>query len=180
MNKVYIIFPLIGLLIFGGFYVNFSRQYEAKIAQQKLDAEAVKKAKALQEIHNREIAIQAAIDAQAKRKKERDEAAAIEEAKKVARQEADDGRSRAYEDRNRFRDQVGRLHKDLDLLKETIAKISVEKQHNLEEDTALKVYVKQTESNVKYYYDLLDKIAAAEKAAAEAAAAAAAAAAKKS
>jgi hypothetical protein len=45
----------------------------------------------------------------------------------------------------------------------------------MDEQVFLRTYVKQAESNVKYYYDLLDKIAAAEKArAAEAAAAAAA------
>ena len=32
MNKVYIIIPLIALAIFGGFYVNFSKGYDAKVA----------------------------------------------------------------------------------------------------------------------------------------------------
>ena len=38
MNKVYIIFPLIGLLIFGGFYLSFDKSFEAKLAQIKAKA----------------------------------------------------------------------------------------------------------------------------------------------
>ena len=59
-----------------------------------------------------------------------------------------------------------------------INKIEDEKKKHQDELSFLKTYVKQAEANVKYYYDLLDKIDAAEKA--KAAAAAAAAAAKKS
>ena len=57
--------------------------------------------------------------------------------------------------------------------------LAEEKKTLQDEQVFLKAYVKQAESNVKYYYDLLDKIALAEKARADAAAAAAAAAAKK-
>ena len=53
-----------------------------------------------------------------------------------------------------------------------------EKKTLVDEQTFLKTYVKQAEANVKYYYDLLDKITVAEKARADAAAAAAAAAKK--
>jgi hypothetical protein len=58
-------------------------------------------------------------------------------------------------------------------------KAAEEKKRLVDENDALKVYVTQAETNVKYYYALLEKIAAAEKAAADAAAAAAAAAAPK-
>jgi len=40
MNKVYIIVPLIALAVFGGFYMNFSKGYAAKIeAVQAKEAE---------------------------------------------------------------------------------------------------------------------------------------------
>jgi len=178
MNKVYLIFPLIGLLIFGGFYYSFDKSYAEKLTQIKMKAEEEKKAKARQQVIDREVAIKSAIESQAARKKEKEERDRIEEAKKTARQEAEDVRQRTYDDRNKFRDQVGRLKKELEEVKSTFAKIADEKKRYTEEDAFLKSYVKQAESNAKYYYDLLDKIAAAEKAAADAAAAAAAAAKK--
>jgi hypothetical protein len=178
MNKVYIIFPLIGLLAFGGLYLSFSKTYDAKIAAMKTKAEDDKKAKARQLVIDREAAIKAAVEAAKKRELERKEKERIEEAKKTARQEAEDRRQHTYDERNKLRDQVSRLKKDLELVKEAIAKIAVERKAHTDEEVAMKIYVKQAEANVKYYYDLLDKIAAAEKAAAEAAAAAAAAAKK--
>jgi hypothetical protein len=153
MNKAYVIFPLIGLLIFGGFYINFSKGYEAKVAEGKAKAENEKKEKARQQILDREKAIAAAIEASKARAIERAEKERQDDLKKTARQEADDHRQRAYEDRNRQRDQVSRLKKDLEDIKAALAK-------------------------VKYYYGLLDKITAAEAARAAAAAAAAAAAKK--
>jgi hypothetical protein len=178
MNKVYIIFPLIGILIFGGFYLSFDKSYAAKVAAIKQKAEDEKKAKIAQQVIDRDKAIQAAVEAQKVNKAKREEKERQDEAKKVARQEADDHRTHAYEERNKFRDQVGRLKKDLEEVKAAIAKIEVEKKHYADEEGFLKIYVKQADANVKYYYDLLDKITAAEKAQAEAAAAAAAAAKK--
>lgn len=179
MNKVYLIFPLIGVLIFGGFYLSFEKSYEAKLTAIKVKAEEEKKEKLRQQVIDREKAIQAAVEAQKINKQKREEKERADEAKKVARQEAEDRRVRAYDDRNKFRDQVGRLKKDLDEVKGSMTKITEEKKRYADEEVFLKTYVKQAEANVKYYYDLLDKIAAAEKQA-EAAAAAAAAAAKKS
>ena len=178
MNKAYIIFPLIGLLIFGGFYLNFSKHYEENIALTKAKAEQIKKDKALKDVANRDLAIKAAIEAQAKRKLEREEKERVEEAKKTARQDAEDRRARTYEDRNRLREQVSRLKKDLDEVKSTFGKLEEERKTRTDELAFLKTYAKQAEANVKYYYDLLDKIAVADKARAEAEAAAAAAAKK--
>lgn len=178
MNKAYIIFPLIGLLIFGGIYVNFNKGYEAKQAAIRQKADDDKKAKAQLQIKERETALKNAIESQALRKKEREEKERVEEAKKVARQQAEDFRQKTYDDRNKFRDQVTRLKKDLAEVKDATAKIAEEKKRHADEDAFLKNYVKQADANVKYYSDLLDKISAAEKAAADAAAAAAAAAKK--
>jgi hypothetical protein len=180
MNKVYIIFPLIGLLIFGSFYYSFDKSYSAKLAAIKASIEDAKKAKLHQQEIDRQNAYKAATEASALRKKEKEERDRIDEAKKTARQEAEDLRQRTYDDRNKFRDQVSRLKKELEDVKSTFAKINDDKKHYADEDAFLKTYVKQAESNAKYYYDLLDKVAAAEKASADAAAAAAAAAKKNS
>lgn len=178
MNKVYILFPLIALLIFGGFYMSFDKSYAAKQTAIRAKADLEKKDKAQRQVVERETAIKAAVEASAVRAEERKKKEAADEAKKVARQQAEDQRQRSYDDRNKFRDQVVRLKKDLAEVKDVIAKINEEKKRHTDEEAFLKTYVKQAESNVKYYYDLLDKIAAAEKAVADAAAAAAAAAKK--
>jgi hypothetical protein len=178
MNKVYIIFPLIGLLIFSGFYLSFSNGYEARLAAVKVAAENVKKEKVKQQIVDREKAIAAAIEASKIRAVERAEKERLDELKKTARQEADDQRQRAYEERKRLREQADRLKKDLIEVKAGVDKVTEEKKKHVEEEAFLKIYLKQAEANVGYYYNLLDKINAAEVARAEAARIAAAAAKK--
>lgn len=178
MNKAYFIIPFIALGIFTGFYMNFAKGYEAKLAVQKARQEQVKKDKAKQEIANREAAIKAAVDAQEKRKKEKEAKDKVEEDKRVARQTAEDQRDRAHSDRLKLTDQARRLKKDLEEVNAEIKKVEEEKKTLVDEQAFLKTYVKQAEANVKYYYDLLDKITVAEKARADAAAAAAAAAKK--
>jgi len=180
MNKIYIIVPAILLAIFGGFYVQFDKGFAAKEAATKAKHEAEKKEKARKEVAAREAAIAAAVEATKKRAAERAAKEKIEEEKKNARQAAEDQRTKAFSDSNKFADQVRRLKKDLEDVQAEIKKVEAEKKTLVDEQTFLKNYVKQAEANVKYYYDLLDKIALAEKARADAAAAAAAAAAKKS
>jgi len=180
MNKAYFIIPFIALGIFTGFYLNFDKGFKAREAAQKAKQEEVKKEKARQEIVNREAAIKAAVDAQERRKKEKEAKDKIEEDKRVARQTAEDKRERAHSDRMKLADQSRRLKKDLEDVQAEVKKIEEQKKNLVDEQAFLKTYVKQAESNVKYYYDLLDKIAVAEKARADAAAAAAAAAKKSS
>lgn len=178
MNKVYIIIPLLALAVFSGFYLNFAKGYEAKIALAKAKVDEEKKEKARQEVINRENAIKAAVEAQAKRKLEREAKERADEQKRLDRQAAEDKRERGFSDRNRLADQKRRLEKDLIEVNDEVKKIEAEKKTLIDEQAFLKNYVKQAEANVKYYYDLLDKIAQAEKARADAAAAAAAAAKK--
>lgn len=179
MNKIYLIVPLIGMLIFGGFYVNFYNQYEAKKVLAAAKVEEARKEKIKKEAAARDLAIQNAIAAQELRKQERLAKEKIEEEKKLARQAAEDRREKAYNDKNRLTTQVRNLKKDLDDIQAEIVKIQTQNKSLLDEQNFLKSYVKQAESNVKYYYELLDKIALAERERA-AAAAVAAAAAKKS
>ena len=54
MNKVYFVIPLIGLLIFGGFYYNFTSQYEAKAKEAAARVEQDKKDRAARDVKNRE------------------------------------------------------------------------------------------------------------------------------
>ncbi len=175
MNKVYIIAPLVGCLIFGGIFYNFNRGYEAKIVERKAAAAVELKEKQKRDIAAREQAIKDAIGAQEKRKQERLEKEKREEEDKKAQLDLEDKRTRTFDEKKRFREQVDRLKKELAGVQEEIKKIEDERKRHLDEESFLKTYVKQAEANAKYYYDLLDKIAAAEAArvAAEAAAKAA-------
>lgn len=179
MNKLYIIIPVLGLLAFAAYYSQFNKGHEAKLEAAKLVLENERKAKLQEEIESREKAIQAAIEAQARRKLEREERERVAEQKRVDRQTAEDQRARAFSDRNRLTDQKRRLERELAEVQEEVKKVEAEKKTLQGEQAFLKNYIRQAEANVKYYYDLLDKIAQAEKARADAAAAAAAAAAKR-
>jgi colicin import membrane protein len=176
MNKIYVLVPLICVLIFGGFYWNFEKGYEARIEAKRHDDEVKLKAKQAADTAAREKAFKDAIDAAARRKKEREDKDRIEEEKKKARLDAEDHRQHVFDDRNRLRDQVKRLHSEVDAVKAEIAKLEDEKTNYNKELAFLREYVKKAEANQKYYYDLLDRIAAADDAAAKAKAAAEAAA----
>jgi hypothetical protein len=178
MNKAYLLIPLIGVLIFGGFYAQFRKGHEAHLAEAKAKVEEAKKEKARQQVIDREKAIAAAIEASKLRAEERAKREKEEDDKKTARQTAEDKRERAYSEHNKLADNARRLKKDLEEVQDEIKKVEATKKSQQDELAAQKIYVKKAEENVKYYYDLLDKMALAEKARAEAAAAAAAAAKK--
>ena len=174
MNKIYILVPLIGMLLFGGYYLNFNKGYEAAKADKAKEAEALIKAKKELDLKNREKAFQQAIEAAAKRKLEREEKERIETAKKEARLQAEEHRQKTFDDRKLLREQVERLKKEVAAVQAEVAKFEEEKKQRSSELSFLTEFVKKAEANQKYYYDLLDKIAAADAAKAKAEADAAA------
>ncbi len=173
MNKIYILVPLIGMLLFGGYYVKFDNGYaEAQRIKNELKNADIK-AKKEQDLKNREIAYQDAIKAAAERKKQRDEKEAVEADKKEARLQADELRYLTNDERKLAHEQVDLLKKEVAAIQTEVTKYEKEKDDLSKELAAQKQYVQKAEANQKYYYDLLDKIAAADKARAEADAAAA-------
>jgi colicin import membrane protein len=174
MNKIYVLVPLLGILIFGGFYYQFDKGFEERAAKAKALVAADIKAKQERDRQAREAAIKAAVVAAETRKAERAEKDRIEEAKKKARLDAEDHRQHVFDERNRLRDQVKRLKSEVDGVKAEVAKLEAEKKHAADELVFQREFVAKAEANQKYYYDLLDKIAAADAAAAKAAADAAA------
>jgi hypothetical protein len=179
MNKAYIIWPLAGLLVFGGFYWNFIRTYSEKQRQEEVGRQEERKARIIRETEIRRKAILEAITAQEKRMADRAAKEKREEEEKAARTALIDHRNRVFDEVNkRLRPQVDRLKSDADDVKEQIAKAELEGKQYIEEETFLRSLVTKAESNVKEYYALLDQLTAAEKARADAAKAAAAAAKK--
>jgi hypothetical protein len=173
MNKAYVIWPLAGLLVFGAFYWNFSKEYTLKQQKAEQAIQDAKRDKTRKELEQRKKAIEDAIVAQQKRMADRAAKEKKEEEEKAIRAALMDRRTKAYDDVNRrLRPQLERLKGDADEIKQELAKLDLEKKTYGDEEAFLRVFVRQAESNVKTYYNLLDQLAAAEKARADAEAAA--------
>jgi len=174
---VYFLAPIIGLIIFGAVYWNFSSGYEAKEAAKALKAKQEKEAKILEQARQNEKAIREANAGVLRRKAEREAKEAKDKKDHEARQAAMDAKDKAGADRDKFAKQVTRLEGDIKVEKEAISKLEEDKKRLVDEQAFLRIYVKQAEDNVKSLKNVLDRIVAAD--AARAAGEAAAAAAKK-
>lgn len=177
-NYIYMLAPLVGLLIFGAVYWNFSKGFEKREAA-RLAAEKQKKDDKLRaQAKANEQAIREALTAQAKRKADREAKEAKDKADKDARAAAVEARDAADRTQRKLNEQVTRLEDNIKSEKEAIAKLESDKKKLTDEAAFLRVYVKQAEDNARSLSQVLDRIAAAD--AARAAADAAAAAAKNS
>ena len=173
MNKAYIIWPFAGLLVFGVFYWNFSKEYALKQQKAEMAIQEAKKEKTRKELELRKKAIEDAIAAQQVRMTARAAKEKKEEEERAARTALMDRRTKAYDDVNkRLHPQLERLKSDADEIKDQLAKLDLEKKTYGDEEAFLRTFVRQAEANVKTYYNLLDQLAAAEKARADAEAAA--------
>jgi len=179
-NYVYFLAPLVGLIIFGAIYWNFSKGF-AERETKRIAAEKQKKEDKLRaQAKANEQAIREALAAQDRRKAERAAKEAKDKADKEARAAAVEAKEKAYRDQEKFGKQVDRLTKEIQTEKDAIAKLESDKKKFTDEAAFLRVYVKQAEDNVKSLMQIIDKIAAADAARAAADAAAAAAAKKNS
>ncbi|HND61602.1 MAG TPA: hypothetical protein PLB90_09000 [Opitutaceae bacterium] len=170
---VYVLAPIVGLIIFGAVYWNFSSTYEANEAAKALKVKQDKEAKALAQARANEQAIREANAGVLRRKAEREAKEAKEKKDRELRVAANDAKEKAYTDKEKFAKQVSRLESDIKIEKDAISKLEEERKRLVEEQAFLRVYVKQAEDNVKSLSTVIDKIAAADaaRAAAEAAAA---------
>jgi hypothetical protein len=176
MKKAYVIFPVVALLIFFGFWWNFHSTHQAVLAEKAKQVRLAKEAKDRKAAEDRITAIKDALLAQEKRKKEREAKEIKEKADREARELAIDNRNKADQDVRKLSKQKDGLINDVKSEKEALAKLDEQKRKALDEQAFLKEYVRKADVNAKGLNDVLDKIAAADaaRAAAEAAAAAAA------
>ncbi len=171
MNKAYIIWPFVGLLVFGAFYLNFNRTYSEKQRQEQIRIAKEKQDKALKDQQQRIAAINAANKAVEQRNAERKAKEDQEEKERQERIALVDRRNRAFDDVNkRLRPQLERLRNDAGDLKDQIAKLEQEKKEYQNEEAFLREYVRKAEANAQTYVNLIEQLAAAEKARADAAA----------
>jgi len=174
MNKAYIIWPVIGLLVFGVFFWNFNKGFKEKQRQEEVRIQNERKERARQEIERRKKAIEDANVAAAERTKARKVKEIKEDAEKKAHDDLVEKRVKVFDDVNRrIRPQLERVKSDKEALLKEIAQLELQKKAYTDEETFLRNFVRKAEGNVKAYYDVLDKLATAERLRAEAEAAAA-------
>jgi len=160
---LYVAAPLIGVVVFSGFYISARKTYDQREEAIVQKARDEKKAKLEVEMKNREIAVRQALEQQEKRradKKAREE----KEAKDAeARAQALQARTKASRDADKLEASVKRLQRDIDEEKKEIVKIEADKKHSIDEQAFLQEYVKAAEGNVRGLTAVLEKIVDADK-----------------
>jgi len=175
MKKAYVIFPTLAMLIFFGYWWNFSAEYEAKEAAKKEQIRLEKIAKLEQEALDRKKAIEDALANQEIRRKERDEKEAKRQADREQRQADIEARRQADREKQKLARQVSQLESDVYAEKQTLAKIEEKKRILIGEEAFLREYVSKANSNEADVTKVIQRIIAADAARANAVAAAAAA-----
>jgi len=173
MKKIHVLFPLLAMIVFGGYWWNYNKQYEAeKEAKVERDRQALI-AKREKEAQDRELAIKLAIEKQAEQRRERELREAKRQKEREDRQAAREARERADRERQKLRRQAELLDQDLVKETEAVAKLEERKQYLVAEERFLQEYVRQAESNEGGITAAIQRITAAEAARAAAAAEAA-------
>lgn len=169
---IYMLAPLVGLIIFCVFYIPFANRYDAQQEAKHKKELADRDAKLMAEAEARRQAIIKANEDADRRKREREAKAARDKADQDAREASLAQREKAFNDQKKYKDQVASLQKEIAAEQKAIAAIEQDKQDALKEQSFLKSYVQQAETNAQNILSLVDKLAAAEKARADADAAA--------
>jgi len=176
-SLIYFIVPLLGLVVFGAAYWNFTSEFEHREEAKRLQARASKDAKLQEEARLREKAVKDALAEQDRRKKAKAEKDEKERKDREERDNAIQVRNKASQDARKSEDKVSRLTKEIKAEEEAIAKIEEDRKRLVEEDAFLKDYVAKIQASRQKLNAVLEKIETADRLAAEAARAAAAAAA---
>ncbi|MGA9042315.1 MAG: hypothetical protein WB421_17410 [Terriglobales bacterium] len=165
MNKAYIIWPLLGLVVFGAFYWNFNEGFVEREQQKLVQAQKEKEARIREDLERRKKAIEDATIAQEKRKAERHAKEEKEQRENDLRNQLMDRRQSAFDEVNRhLRPQLDRQKSEADAIKGEISQLELQKQQFVDEESFIRKITREAEANMKTYYDLLEKVDAAEKA----------------
>lgn len=180
MKKAYILFPTVAMLIFFGYWWNFSSEYEAAKAEKAKAARAEKIAELEQDALDRKAAIEAALASQEIRRAERAAKEAKRQKDREERQAAKEALRSAEREKQKLARQFERLVNDVAIEKDIIKKITENKRVLIDDEVFLRKYVSQAQSNESAITKTIQRIEAADKAWEAAKQAAAAAARKKS
>ena len=116
MKKKYVYFfpPLIGVIIFGAVYWQYSSGHEARLAASEAKARAEIQAKLDADARSREKAVKDALASQEKRKLEKAAKELKDTADKEMREKAMQAKFRAQREADKVEQQVKRLKKEID------------------------------------------------------------------
>ncbi len=178
-NYVYFIAPFAGLAVFTGIYWQYSKTYDARMAEMHRKEFEAAQSKLNEDAKNREIAAKQAFAAQEKRKADRKAKDIKDAADKDAREQATQVMRKAQNDAGKLNTRVKQLTKEVDLVKKDIAKFEEDKKFLVAEEAFQREYVKQAQANVTGLLATLDRVGDTDKKWDDAAKEAAKAAAKK-
>jgi colicin import membrane protein len=170
MNKLYVIFPVIGVLIFGAFFWSFNSDFDAR---EKAKADAIRvqhEAKVRADLEARKKAIEEAIALQEKRKSDNVERKKRDEEEKQVQLDLKNASDKAHSDLERVLRQLDRLKIEIGVEDSALKKLATEKATLIADDEFLQKYVKLAEANQKGLEEILVKIDKVDKDAAIAAA----------
>jgi hypothetical protein len=167
MKYLYIIFPVVGIAVFGYFYSDFAaKEHQREIVKKTAD-KAVQEKRLAEEAAAREKAIQEALLAQAKRKKEREEREAAEAARKATRQKLLDERDSTRRETERLARRIEVIKKDITVEQTAKNALEADRKTIAAEAAFQKEATAKAIENNKALQLVLDNIALAEKALAD-------------
>jgi len=169
MKKFYVIFPVIGVIIFAFFFWRFNADFEAREHAKTEEVRLARVTKQQADFEAKRKAVEAAIANQEKRKQEKAERETREAAEKQVQLDLNDQADRARTELDRVVRQVDRLKIEISVEDEALKRLNLDKSTLVAEDEFLKQYVKAAEDNQKSLEKLLTKVEAVDKAAALAA-----------
>jgi len=156
MNKIYALVPLVGLLLFGGYYWKHSRLHAARLdAIQRIEETARQERRAKEAADRAHAHDQAALTL-ALRKQERAEKDRLESAQKQARLALEQRRDAAAERAHRLRPQRDRLHSEIVTIAAALARAEERKRELQDEKAFLAEYVRTAEANQNAIQRLLE------------------------
>ena len=158
MKKIYYIGPLVSFAVFAAYAMNFNKSYDAHEAQRAVEAKIVREAKLKVEAEARKKAIDDAMAAQARLKKERLDREADEMRKKEARIASIESRDRSFREQEKISRQIDRLKKEIKIEEDAIAKLDGSIKYNKAEKVFIAEFTEKARQNIAYLTDLLTKI----------------------
>jgi signal transduction protein with GAF and PtsI domain len=127
MNKAYIIWPLLALLVFGVVYWNFNQGYIEREKQKVVQAQKEKEERIMLDLERRKKAVEDAIKAQIERKAVRIAKEEQEQKLNELRDQLMERRQHSFDEVNRhLRPQLDRQKADADAVKGEIAQLELQ------------------------------------------------------
>jgi len=161
-KSLYIIPPVVALVAFIAYYLHFRDGYEQVLANKAAVAEKAKQDEIAHQNAQRQKAIDEALVAQERHKKEKAEKEALKAKRADERQSAFQAREKSFQDRQKFRDDVEKLQKDVTIAKEEIAKLKTDKQVLENQKHFLSETVVKAQEDAKSLAAVIQKIADAD------------------